>query len=335
MDPMRVPIGLMRALQIAFNLISGLWLILAPTLRAEPLSPQIREYPLPSGSHPHDVAPDADGTIWYTAQGSGELGRIDPRSGNVRRIALGEGSRPHGVIIGPDGAPWITDGGLHAIVRFDPKTEKITLFPLPADKSNANLNTAVFDSRGHLWFTGQGGYYGKLVPRSGQIELFESPKGTGPYGITSTPDGAVYFASLAGNYIARVDSAAGAVSVIEPATPRQGARRIWSDSAGILWVSEWNAGQLGRYDPSTRTWTEWKLPGKNPAAYAVFADGHNGVWLSDFTANTLVRFDPATKRFASFSLPTPNAQVRQLAGREGEVWGAESRADKLVVIQVR
>ena len=34
----------------------------------------VREYPVPAGSRPHDVAPARDGGVWYTAQGSGELG---------------------------------------------------------------------------------------------------------------------------------------------------------------------------------------------------------------------------------------------------------------------
>ena len=44
-------------------------------------------------------------------------------------------------------------------------------------------------------------------------------------------------------------------------------------------------------------------------------------------------FDPATETFEPFVLPSPNAQVRQLLGRPGEVWGAESGTDKLVVIR--
>jgi virginiamycin B lyase len=67
----------------------------------------IQEYPVPAGSHPHDVAPAPDGTVWYTAQLSGELGRLDPNTGETRHIPLGSGSSPHGVIVGPDGAPWI------------------------------------------------------------------------------------------------------------------------------------------------------------------------------------------------------------------------------------
>jgi streptogramin lyase len=75
----------------------------------------LQEFPVPAGSYPHDVAPAADGkTIWYTAQASGELGRLDPIPGKTHSIALGKDSAPHGVIAGQDGAPWVTDGGLNA-----------------------------------------------------------------------------------------------------------------------------------------------------------------------------------------------------------------------------
>src|SRR5215207_8453296 len=77
---------------------------------------RIREYRVPAGEHPHDVAPARDGGVWYTAQHSVELGWLDPRTGTIKHIPLGESSAPHGVIVGPDGAPWITDGGLNAIV---------------------------------------------------------------------------------------------------------------------------------------------------------------------------------------------------------------------------
>jgi virginiamycin B lyase len=309
-------------------------LCIARPLHAEQAAvPHIKEYPVPAGSHPHDVAPAPDGGVWYAAQRSGELGRLDPVTGQVRRIKLGEKSRPHGVIVGPDGAPWITDSGLNAIVRVDPTTEKVTVYPLPSGREGANLNTAAFDKRGVLWFTGQSGIYGRLDPKVGKVEVFDAPKGPGPYGIAATPDGTVYYASLAGSYIARLDPNTGAATVIEPPTPKQGARRVWADSKGNVWVSEWNAGQLGRYDPATNTWKEWRLPGKNPGAYAVYVDDQDKVWLSDFGANALVRFDPVKEAFDVFPLPSSGANVRQLLGRHGEVWGAESGVDKLVVIR--
>jgi len=293
----------------------------------------VREYPVPAGSRPHDVAPAVDGGVWYTAQRSGELGWLDPKTGRTRHIALGSGSAPHGVIVGPDGAPWITDGGLNAIVRVDPKTERVRRFPLPASSGDANLNTAVFDRRGVLWFTGQSGIYGRLDPRVGKVRVFRAPKSEGPYGITATPAGTVYYASLAGSYLGRVDSARLTVRVLQPPTRNQGARRAWSDSKGRIWVSEWNAGKVAVYVPATGRWREWLLPGATPMPYAVYVDEADHVWLSDFGANALVRFDPKAERFTRIRLPGSPANVRQILGRRGEVWGAESGVDKLVVVR--
>jgi virginiamycin B lyase len=95
-------------------------------------------------------------------------------------------------------------------------------------------------------------------------------------------------------------------------------------------LSEFNAGKLGRYDPAARRWRERKLPGGDPHPYAVYVDARDTVWLSDFGEDRLVRFDPRTERFTQVRLPTAQAAVRQLLGRRGEVWGAESAADKLV-----
>ena len=44
-------------------------------------------------------------------------------------------------------------------------------------------------------------------------------------------------------------------------------------------------------------------------------------------------FDSMQQKFQVFSLPTPGANVRQILGRPGEVWGAESGTDRLVVIR--
>ena len=296
------------------------------------------EYDVPSGSHPHDVAPAPDGSVWYTGQHNGTLGRFDPATGDVTEIPLGDGSSPHGVIVGPDGAAWITDSGLNAIVRVFPVTTKVspdttnvTTYRLPTP--NANLNTAAFDGDGNLWFTGQNGVYGRVTVETGEVEVFDAPEGPGPYGIDSTPAGDVWFVSLAGSYLARIDTTTGAAEVFEPPTPDQGARRVWSDSSGRLWVSAWNTGQLSMFDPSSGEWREWLLPGPNPQAYAVFVDELDFVWVAEWGSNSIVRFDPETEEFEAFVVPTADSTVRQLLGGDGEVWGAESGTDKLVVLR--
>jgi virginiamycin B lyase len=298
---------------------------------------RVQEYPLPPGLGAHDVwaDPAPDGPVWFSAQRSGQLGRLDPASGKVELIDLGPRSAPHGVILGPDGGVWLTDGGQNAIVRVDPKTRQVKSWPLPAARDNANLNTAVFDRAGTLWFTGQSGVYGRLDPRSGALAVFDAPRGVGPYGIQATPDGVVWYASLAGSYLGRVDPASGEASVLEPPTARQGARRVWPDARGRLWIAEWNAGRLARYDPASRAWAEWRAPGDAPRVYAVYVDETGRVWASEWSAQAMLRFDPATQRFEAFRSSSRRANVRQIHGRKGEVWTPESGADKLVAYRFR
>ena len=297
----------------------------------------IQEYPIPPGHRVHDVWADAapGGPVWFSAQGSGRLGILDPKSGKVEFVALGSGSSPHGVIAGEDGAPWLTDGGQNAIVRVDPKTREVKRWKLPEGSGYTNLNTAIFDRKGIHWFTGQSGIYGRLDPKSGDLKLFDAPKGRGPYGIHATPDGTVYYASLAGSYIARLDGASGAATLIEPPTRRQGARRVWSDSKGHIWVAEWNSGNLSRYEPASGKWSMWQAPGDDPHVYAVYVDETDKVWASEWSAQVMLRFDPATANFETFRSSSRSANVRQIHGRRGEVWTPESGADKIVVYRYK
>jgi virginiamycin B lyase len=285
------------------------------------------------GAGPHDVAaaPTAGGPVYYTAQRTGKLGVLDPKTGKYDEIPLGRGSAPHGVVVGPDGAPWITDGGQNAIVRVDPKTHDVRKWPLPKDTPNVNLNTLTFDKKGRVWFTGQSGYYGRVDPVSNEVKVWTAPRGRGPYGITTTPNGDVYYASLAGNHIAQINVDTGEATVLEPPTRDQGARRVWPDSKGRIWVSYWNTGQVGMYDPATKAWREWKLPGA-AHAYSVWVDDRDKVWLTEWSTNAVVRFDPITEKFESFPSNRDNANVRQMLGRAGEAWGAESGVDRLVMI---
>jgi virginiamycin B lyase len=319
------------------SLTSAWLLLLAVAIPAPAAEPGRTTYfPVPQGARPHDVAasPQPGGPVYYTAQATGRLGILDPANGKVVEIALGDRSAPHGVVVGPDGAPWITDGGQNAIVRVDPATHAVKRFPLPESASGANLNTLTFDHSGRAWFTGQSGYYGRVDPASGEVRVWRSPRGSGPYGIATTPSGDVYYASLAGSHIARIDVATGEATVIEPPTRNQGARRVWSDSKGNVWVSYWNTGQVGRYDPAKQAWTEWKLPG-NARAYSVWVDPEDHVWLTDWTTNAIVEFDPATAKFTSYPSDRDGANVRQMLGRAGEAWAAESGTDRLARIVTR
>lgn len=276
-------------------------------------------FKLPDGNYPHDVAPGPNGTIFYADQRRGGIGIVDPKTGKVEKVPFGEGSAPHGVFVGPDGKAWLTDGGLNAMVSYDPATKKVAIYRLPEDTGYTNLNTAAVDRKGDVWFTGQTGIYGKVDVKTGKVTVWTAPKGRGPYGITATKKSDVYYASLAGSYVGRIDIETGRVTMLEPPTKSQGARRVWADSKDRIWVSEWNSGNVSVYDPANGAWKQWKLPGSNPRPYAVYVDDDDKVWLADWGANALVKFDPAAEKFAVFPFPRDGANVRQIDGRKGEI----------------
>src|SRR5262249_38813437 len=110
------------------KLIASMVAALACAFATSAFAAQATFYQLPPGAYPPDVAPAADGTVWYSGQQRGFLGRFDPKTGKNEEIPLGPGAAPHGVIIGPDGAPWLTEGGQNAIARVDPVTRQVKLF---------------------------------------------------------------------------------------------------------------------------------------------------------------------------------------------------------------
>ena len=300
---------------------------------ATPLNLRVREYLLPRGSVPYGVALTPDDAVWYTAQRAGELGRLDPATGAIKGIALGQGATPRGIVLGPDGALWLVDSGNNALVRVDTATEEIRRITLPAGGAGANLQMLAFDAAGRLWFTGEGGIYGRLDQNVGVLQVFKAPRGTGLAGITAAPDGTISFASFDGNYVEQIVPTTGVATTLTLPTAMAGPRGVAADSRGRLWVGAWQDGYLAAYEPTTTRWRTWPLPGRKTQPRAVYVDARDQIWLTDDSTNAILRFDPITERFQTLVLPTDAGAIAQLASRPGEIWGAESGSDRLVVLR--
>ena len=229
--------------------------------------------------------------------------------------------------------PWITDSGQNAIVRVSWPERAVRLFALPKGAPYANMNTCAFDADQDLWFTGQAGYVGRVAVKTGEVTVKPAPRGRGPYGICSTPSGDIWWCSLAGSFIARIDRKTGDSVPVEPPTARQGARRVWSDSRSRIWVSEWNSGNLSMHDPATNSWKTWKLPGDSPRAYAVYVDERDIAWVADWGSNTVFAFDPRNETFKPYPMARDSTSIRQILGRPGEVWLPESGTEHITVIR--
>ena len=273
--------------------------------------------------------------MYFTAQRTGKLGILDAKTGKVEEVPLGQGSAPGWRDRRARRCAWITDSGQNAIVRVDPKRVKCAAgryprIPLMRISTPPRSTSAAVSGLPDKTDSTDGSILRPTTWRCGKPRAVAGRTASRPRRV-----GEVYYASLAGNHIARIDVETGEATVIEPPTPAQGARRVWSDSRGHIWVSYWNTGQVGMYDPATHAWREWKLPGGEPHAYSVWVDDQDKVWLTEWSANAIVKFDPVTQKFESFPSNRENASVRQMLGRAGEAWGAESEADRSVMVPAR
>ena len=178
----------------------------------------VRSIPSWPGSRPHDVAPPATASGTWRRSASW-LARPENGLDAARRARSGPGAarrhrRPRRSAV---------DHRRRAQRDRPGRSEDAPSSPFPAS-GRIRLREpehAVFDRRGILWFTGQSGPYGRPDPRTGRMRVFPAPRGEAPHGITVTPSGVVYYASLAGSYLGRIDPARATVRVLQPPTRGQ------------------------------------------------------------------------------------------------------------------
>ena len=263
---------------------------------------------------------------------AGKLGRLDPATGKVTEVPLGDGSAPHGVIVGPDGAavghrrrPQRDRAGRPGDARGEalpaPGLERLR------EPQHGHVRPArpplVHRPERHL-----------RPPRPAQRRAARLPRAraaAGPYGIATTPRGDVWYASLAGSHIARIDLDTGKATVAPAADagPGRAAGLVRLARAALGERVERRAGRALR--PATGRWREWRLPGAAAALRRLRRRPRHR--LADRLRRRARSCASTRRRSASrASALRASANVRQLLGRPGEVWGAESGADRIVSV---
>jgi virginiamycin B lyase len=319
---------------------------------AGPIEVDIKEWAVATpGARPHDPAVAPDGSIWYTGQANGTLGRLDPVSGALKEYPLKKleqapkylpyGVGPHGLISDKDGNIWYTAQLAGFIGKLNPETGEQTQYRMP-DPDARDPHTPIFDQKGTLWFTMQmSDMVGRISPSTGEVRVERVPtRQSQPYGIKVDSSGDPWFVELTAGRIGQIDP--GNLSVREYPLPHAGSmpRRIAITADDMVWYTDYGRGYLGRLNPKTKQVTEWPTPsGANADSqpYAITAVG-NIVWYVEtgVSPNMLVRFDPASERFQSWPIPSGGGVVRHMVtAPDGTLWLACSGVDRIARVQVK
>jgi virginiamycin B lyase len=306
-----------------------------------PVKATIRMWTVPTpGSRPHDPRAAADGSIWYTGQLAGKLGRIDPKTGEIKEYPLKTPhTGPHGLAEDRDGNIWFTGNNAGLIGKLDPKSGGVTEFKLP-DPRARDPHTLNFDPSGILWFTVQAGnMVGRLDPKTGEIKLVTSPtEKSRPYGIVINSKGIPVFVEFGANKVATIDP--NTLAIKEYALPDAGARprRLALAGDDVVYYTDFARGYLGRIDLATGKHKEWLSPsGPQSQPYGiVFTKG--ALWYNESGAkpNTIVRFDPQTEKFQTWEIPGGGEIVRNMdVTRDGNPVTANSLVNQVGLVEVQ
>jgi virginiamycin B lyase len=164
--------------------------------KLDPKTGHVTEFKMPDpvARDPHTPIFAQDGTLWFTVQGGSFIGKLDPKTGEVTLKPAGPRMLPYGIKVNSKGMPFFDLFGTNKIGSIDPKTMQITEYPLP--NPQARPRRIAIDADDIVWYTDyRRGYLGRLDSQTKQVKEYASPGGTGsqPYGITTTPDGAVWY----------------------------------------------------------------------------------------------------------------------------------------------
>ncbi|GAA3540464.1 virginiamycin B lyase family protein [Zobellella aerophila] len=308
----------------------ALGVLLAPWIRAEAVNETvaIQEWPVPwAASRPRDPQVDPGGGVWFCGQAGNYIARFDPETGQFRRFELAAGTHPHNLVVDGSGMIWYAGNRNAHIGRLDPRTGEITRFAMP-DPAVRDPHTLILDNGGNLWFTAQdSNYIGRLNIASGEIKLVPvTTPGARPYGIKIDGQGRPWVALFGTNRLAMVEPRT--LVLTEVTLPREQARvrRLEITANGDIWYLDFAGGRLGRYQPGSRSFSEWPIPGQARAQpYGSALDGQDRIWLVDVGSrpNRLMGFDPVGSRFFGVTLiPSGAGAVRHMYyhPRSNSIW---------------
>ncbi|HSZ57668.1 MAG TPA: hypothetical protein VK797_18545, partial [Tepidisphaeraceae bacterium] len=179
---------------------------------------KVTGFAMPSAdSSPSALAAGPGGDVWFVDSGNNEVGKITP-AGTVTEFSFDQTNLTlvGGIVEGPDGNLYAAaqdDSGNGALARVTPagKINSISIPDYPTDLT--------VGPDGNLWVDASGAI--DRVTTAGAATSFAVPNQDSTFGITSGPDGALWFGSYGQNPMGRITTAGGIVEFNPPGVGQQ------------------------------------------------------------------------------------------------------------------
>jgi virginiamycin B lyase len=195
------------------------------------------EYSLPTSSAgAYQIVSGPDGNLWFIENYGNKIGKITT-SGEITEYTIPTiNSNPQGITVGPDGNLWFTETSVNKIGKITTSGE-ITEYSI----GSANPSNIIAGTDGNLWFTTYDAHVGKITT-SGTYTLYATSDWSS--GITTGPDGLIWFTYVTGAYtIGSINTDGTVTNYSLQGSPYS--LQMTNDTSNNLWLSVYeSSGKL-------------------------------------------------------------------------------------------
>jgi streptogramin lyase len=263
-----------------------------------------------------------DGAFWFPGSVTSNIGRITT-GGQLTTYALSTGSVTGFDALGPDGNVWFTELIPSLVGKITPTGGVITTYPTLSP--NANPGAIAAGGDGNLWFIEQ--TYGQIAKITPSGTVTEYPlKGTfAEIGVTSGPDGNVWYTvpfTSQGPSVARI-TPAGVITLCPLSNSSAVPLFITTGPDGNLWFTDLGTDQIGMIDPLCASNTEYQITTKNANPSVITAGPDGNLWFLENTPFGAVAKITTSGTVTEYPAQFQNFQDGIVAAPDGAIWFAQ------------
>lgn len=188
----------------------------------------------------------------------------------------------------PDGTVWLCSIAANQIIRLDPKTKEFSVWDVPSGVKagkTANPYGMAIDGAGNVWFVENAmSKVGRINPATGKIDEYPIPLDNvvaRKMGMDS--EGNIWVGLHIPGKLMKIDYKTLKMTIFDPPTKNAGVYSVQGDpTSKLVWFSEQQADKIGRFDPTTQTFTEFPLANAEEDARRIEIDPNhpNRIWWS-------------------------------------------------------
>jgi len=232
--------------------------------RLDPVTGDMKEYPLPPRTLPHSVTPDTEGNMWVSGNGNATIIKLDPVTEEMTVYPMPDPAArdPHTMVFDSQGILWFTVQFGNMIGTLDPATGDIKLVTAPVPESRPYAIKIAPD--GNLWVNCRNSPCVYEVDH----ETMEVTPYTLPHADTwsrrlaVTSDGMVWYGDTEHGKIGRVNPATGEVTEWDSPSGPDSVIYFMEVIDDKIYYNE--SGKrpetLVRFDPETEIFQSWAIP---------------------------------------------------------------------------